>query len=304
VVEVTTKTVQSRMLLRPSRECVRRILGVLGRALHSHPGMKLHAYWFLSNHYHLLLWAPDSVTLTSFMTHLNGNIAREIGSLHKWRQKFWGRRYSAIAVLGEAAQVRRLKYVLAQGTKEGLVARPSEWPGANCLRSILEGRPETGVWYDRTSRYRSDRTGDDPLENHAIEYPVKLDPLPALADESPREYRGMVAELVGEIERETRASRYGKAVLGRSSVVSCDPHELPPETVTPKKRKKKRAAPICHASSPQLRRNFREAYDAFVRECDYAMARLRRNIRSAVIEFPQGAFLPRMPLLRRNDLAA
>jgi hypothetical protein len=75
LVEVTSRTIHSRFLLRPGRELDEIIAGVLGRAQ---------------------------------------------------------RRYNmriAIVVSGEdGAQIERLKYLLANGCKEGLVARPQDWP--------------------------------------------------------------------------------------------------------------------------------------------------------------------------------
>ena len=97
------------------------------------------------------------------MNYLNSNLAREIGRAVSWRERFWGRRYQAIAVSGEeAAQVERLLYILRQGTKERLVRRPSDWPGATSLRSLLSGEPIRGPWIDRTLEYVQRRRGLDP----------------------------------------------------------------------------------------------------------------------------------------------
>ena len=55
-----------------------------------------------------------------------------------WRDKIWARRYQAIVISDEeAAQVERLKYVLAHGVKEGLVDRPQDWSGAHSVEALL-----------------------------------------------------------------------------------------------------------------------------------------------------------------------
>ena len=54
VVEVTTRTIQGRLLLRPSRQVNDIILGVFGRALALYD-VKLMALAVLSNHMHALL---------------------------------------------------------------------------------------------------------------------------------------------------------------------------------------------------------------------------------------------------------
>ena len=116
--------------MKPTQELRTLVLGVLGRSLRLY-AVRLHAFVFLSNHYHMLLSVEDSLQLAQFMNYLNSNVAREAGRLHRWREKFWGRRYQAIVISEEEpAQVDRLRYLLSQGCKEGLVARPQDWPGA------------------------------------------------------------------------------------------------------------------------------------------------------------------------------
>jgi REP element-mobilizing transposase RayT len=54
LVEITTRTIQSRLLLRPSPELTDIILGVIGKAQDLY-GMAIHAFVVLSNHTHFLL---------------------------------------------------------------------------------------------------------------------------------------------------------------------------------------------------------------------------------------------------------
>ncbi len=97
------------------------------------------------------------------MGFVNGNLAKEAGRLHGWRERFWGRRYTAIVVSHEeAAQVTRLRYILEQGTKEGLVRSPLDWPGTHSTQALLDGRPIRGIWFDRTREYEARRCGQRP----------------------------------------------------------------------------------------------------------------------------------------------
>jgi REP element-mobilizing transposase RayT len=134
LVEVTCRTIQGRFLLRPSEELNRIVTGVLARAARRH-SVPVVGVVYLSNHFHLLLWVQHAQQLARFMGYLNGNLAREAGRLHGWRDKFWSRRYQAILVSDEEeAQRTRLKYLLAHGAKENLVQRNSSphpvWPTA------------------------------------------------------------------------------------------------------------------------------------------------------------------------------
>ena len=136
MVEVTIRTQQSRLLLRPSKELNAAILAVLGRALHLYD-VALCGFAVLSNHAHFLAVPADGQELARFMQFLNCNISKAVGRLHDWRGAVWERRYRAIPVVDEASQVARLRYVLAQGCAEGLVMRPEDWPGLHCARVHL-----------------------------------------------------------------------------------------------------------------------------------------------------------------------
>ena len=103
------------------------------------------------------------------------------GRLHRWRERVWGRRYRAIVVSHEkAAQIERLRYLLEQGTKEGLVRRPEDWPGAHSVQALLDGRPIRGIWFDRSQEYEARRCGKRPGKyEFAEEETFELTSLPA-----------------------------------------------------------------------------------------------------------------------------
>ncbi|MGZ7244461.1 transposase, partial [Streptococcus pyogenes] len=75
---------------------------ILARAQRMYP-VGICAFSFVSNHYHLLLRVDDAQQLSKFMAYVNGNLAREAGRLHRWKDKFWARRYQGIVVSQEEA---------------------------------------------------------------------------------------------------------------------------------------------------------------------------------------------------------
>lgn len=290
LVEITSRTMQGRLLLRPSPALNDIILGVLARAARL-SALLVHAYAFLSNHYHLLVWVADAQQLAQFMNYLNSNLAREGGRLARWREKFWGRRYQAVLVSAEElAQVGRLQYVLAQGVKEGLVASPLDWPGAHCARPLSEGTAVAGHWHDRTLESRA-RRKSVLLEPGAFveREELTLAPLPCWKALPPEEYRARVQELIAGIEAEARLRQEetGKAPLGSEAVCRQNPHHEP-------NRIKKGPAPLVHAVAPAVRRSLRKAYFAFLDAYRYAARQLRKG--ATDFEFPQGAFPPPLPV--------
>ena len=180
LVEVTTRTFQSRLLLTPKPLLNRIILGALARASNRYE-VGVVAFCCLSNHYHLILQVRDADQLASFMGLFNSKLAKEVIRLTGWKGKVWSRRYDPIPISEEeGAQVGRLLYVLSHGCKEGLVARPQDWPGVHAVSALLSGESLKGTWYNRSlehaARVRADKA--DP-ECFAEQEVLSLVPLRA-----------------------------------------------------------------------------------------------------------------------------
>src|SRR5262245_46709134 len=91
LIEITCRTLQSRLLLCPKGNLNTIVRGVLARAARLYE-VEVCACVFMSNHYHILAWVRDAEQLRDFMCYLNSNLAREAGRIFEWREKFWSRR--------------------------------------------------------------------------------------------------------------------------------------------------------------------------------------------------------------------
>jgi putative transposase len=288
-VEITQRIFQGRFLLRPSRAVNQVVYGVLGRAVRKYR-MAIHAFTFLSNHYHLTISPLDAQHQARFLGYLNGNLAREIRHLTGWTQKIWGRRFASVPIARQRkAQVERLRYLLSQGVKEGLVAKAQEWPGANGLAQLLDPKAVlSGIWYDRTKAYRMRRAGLELRpEDWMVEERIVLTPLPALARLSEDRRIALVRRLVAEIEREAEARRT-RDVVGVEAILAQDPHIEPPI-------QKRSTIPLIHASSRSAWFAFRELYRSFAAAYSLARERLRAGRRNVV--FPVGSFPSPSPFM-------
>jgi len=291
LVEVTCRTIQGRLLLRPSQQLNDILLGVLGRAQTLYP-IDIVSFSFLSSHYHILLWVRDAQQLSEFMGYFNGNLAREVGRLTGWSDRLWARRYQAIVVSNEeAAQIDRLAYILSNGVKENLVARVEEWPGVHSAHALLAGEPVVGTWYDRTlaRSLRLQRKIPEPGQVD-IRQTVVLSPLPCWKHLTPEAYRARVAELIRQIEATAAAERAKKGVepLGVEKILAAEP-ETRPESLD------RSPAPFVHAATRKIRKELWEAYGWFVAAYREAAGRLRQGDRNAV--FPPGSFPPHLPFV-------
>ncbi len=292
LIEVTTRTLQGRLLMRPSPAFNEIFLGTLGRAQALYE-LDIHAFATLSNHYHLLCSPQDPEQLADFMRLFNSKLAREIVRLHHWHDKVWSRRYLPIQVTDESsAQIKRLHYLLSHGSKEGLVASPRDWPGPHCLDALIAGKPLQGRWFNRTLEYEANRQGlEFGRHDFATIETVKLTPLPCWKDLSTGEYRRRVGELVAQVEEEARIRQRdtGREPRGALFILRQNPHEMPV-------RSKRSPAPCVHAASRAARRIVVDAYRAFVAAYRRAAERLREG--DVTVIFPPRCFPPRLPFVR------
>lgn len=286
---VTSRCFQGRLLLRPCQEVNEVVGGVLAKAVqHSAGSVRLHAFTFASNHFHLLVWARGA-SLASFMQYLRANLSRKVGRLVDWSGGFWERRYSAEPVLDDTALVGRLSYVLAHGVKEGLVERSAQWPGLTCLPQLLGPARRLFRWFNWTKRWSGRRSEDlaaqpGPFAEEWAE-PVELElaPLPYWQGLDEEDKQRAVRALLSEVQAKARAR--GKPVLGARTVQAQHPHTRP-------ERLKRSPRPLGHASTPQVLLELREQYRAFVSAFRQAAALWRRGDFSA--PFPPFSFPPRV----------
>ncbi len=292
LVEVTCRCINSLLLLRPGQTLDPIIIGALARSKRRY-GVRIVAFAFLSGHLHLTLEVDDALQLSRFMCHFLSKLAREVGRLTGWREKIFGRRYQAIVVSSEeAAQIECLRYVLANGTKEGLVERPQDWPGVHAVRALLGEGVLKGIWIDRTRQYvacRRRRQEPDPARFETEEI-LTLDPLPCWKHLSEKERRDRIALMVADIEAEATARREktGIPVLGPEAILKQDPYSRP-------QRSKKSPAPRFHAASREARRYLYWLYSEFVAQFRDAAEKLRAGDRNA--PFPLGSFPPALPFV-------
>jgi len=290
LVEITTRTMQGRLLLNPSPELTDIILGIIGKAqaLYS---MTIHAFVFLSTHAHFLLSPTSPGRLALFMQFVNANVAKEAGRLHLWRERFWSRRYRSIVVADEKAAHARIRYILAHGAKEGLLASSASWPGPNCIAALTTGALLRGTWFDRSKEFLARQRGEHTLPmQFATTFDVKLTPLPCLLHITEHERQAHYRRVVGEIQAVAEADNKekGRTPMTVEAILAQDPHSKPATT-------DRSPAPFVHASDDSTEQEFRVAYRAFVDAFRAGALRLRDRAREIRDLFPLWAFPPQLP---------
>ncbi|MBK7078564.1 MAG: hypothetical protein IPH44_40495 [Myxococcales bacterium] len=253
LLEVTIKTLEGRFWLRPDPRCRAIVLGVFGKALKHYPGVRLHGFETPSNHLHYLVSATEPAQLPLFLDFVHANIARQINQLRQRTGPFWSRRGMVIAVVDDDAQIARLRYLLAQGPKAGLVASPKDWEGASSTPALLGDMalPATYTSLD-VRRRNAKRARPLPEEELGESVPIRLAPLPVWEKRSAKALRAAHEQLVASIEQEYAHTK----PRGAKWVRSQSPDERPADV-------ERSAAPLCHASTLAAVQRYRTAYRTF-----------------------------------------
>ncbi len=293
LIEVTCVIIQNRFLLRPSARLNDLFVGVLARAQKKYD-MQLVCVTVLSSHWHALMVPRDPKHLAEFMRFVNTGLSKEVGRLHHWSGAMFADRYHHVPVSDEeGAQIRRLKYCLANSVKEFLVDRLGQWPGVHSAGALVEGKPLVGHWYNRTQEYAARQLcGEKDVheDQFATEERLTFSPLPCWEHLPEPERRRRVAELIVEIEEEgdLERRRTGKRSLGVEKILNTDPHYRPEKV-------EKSPKPRFHALTPEVFELLWQAWSEVIVAFREASARLLSGERE--FEFPEGTFPPHLPFI-------
>ena len=291
IVEITTRTLQGRLLLKPSPELNDLILGVIGKAQDRY-GMVIHAFVVTSTHAHYILSPTSAEQLARFMQFVDANIAKEAGRLHLWPERLWSRRYRSIVIADDEAALARLRYVLAHGAKEGLVGGgPGSWPGPNCIAALCAGELLRGIWFDRGAEYKARQRGESVLAmQFATTYDVKLTPLPSLQQLTESQRQAEVRRMVKEIEAQADAENLAKrrTPMGVAAILAQDPHSRPATT-------DRSPAPFVHASDKRTALEFRAKYRCYFDAFRAGAQWLKARTAEFADMFPLWSFPPALP---------
>ena len=293
-VEITQKTFQHRHLLQSDPRLNECIVGALAVAQKRYGG-QVHALTVMASHLHLLATFRDTRQMADFMRFFTRKVSVEVKKIRDWDGRVFPEPYAHIELAPEeSVELQRLRYLLANGCKEGLVLSPLDWPGVSSASALVHGKPLKGIWIDRTGlcKARERQRGRSSREEDftdAVE--MVLQPLPSQAHLSGSEYQELVADVVRDIEAETLAMHRnaGTTPLGAAEVARRSPYRRP--KVIPKAPR-----PWCHAPNRETRLAIKAAIGQIVAAYREAAERLKQGLEDVC--FPTGTFPPGLPYVQ------
>lgn len=230
--------------------------------------VKLHAFKWMSNHYHLVL--TDSLgVLPDFMRDLNSLVSRALNAMRKTQgENFERSSYSMVLPADGDTILRHCAYSEANACKAHLVKRAREWTGATSAgmrfgQSKRVRRPNFGLWGEPKTKpkakpkaKRKRIAGSNPqraayhgTSSAPDEVRLRLEAPPGFDGQSPAMIRRAINEQVEVIESEAIEERkaQGHKVLGMRAVSEMDYHACPRTrrelfTTDPKASAKKKEA--------------------------------------------------------------
>ncbi len=291
---VISRTIQGFGLLVPRGDLNKIIVGVVARALTNYSSVRIYALVVLSNHIHAMVRGKPG-EVSNFIGFVKREISRRWGPKVNWQGTMWDE-YESSALPTAASQVNCLRYILSQGVKEGLVARPEQWPGVHCAHSLMTGEPLRGIWLDGTSygrRLDKAKRAKNPRPVDRADYEqdseFSFETIPAWDGCDENECRRRVRALVEEIVIEGQRLRGGKRPLGKRKILRCSTRKSWPISRPPWFEQRRRM--ICWASTAEPAvRDYLDHYWAFQRAFRAASDAYLAGDANA--EFPLGAFRP------------
>lgn len=160
---VSHATIDRRWALLPDDPALQSaIVGALAAAQRV-TGIRVHAFTFMSNHYHGLYSFDCPEQFAAFLCHFHAATSRLVNRVFGRRGPVWHPRAHVKAVLpGEASELIALKYVLLQACKAGLAVHPCAWPGASSAHWLLRGARPIGTCFRQTEWTLAGRNGKSP----------------------------------------------------------------------------------------------------------------------------------------------
>lgn len=287
----TQRTVDRQFLLKPD-PVIRNIIGAsAARAQKNHP-VKIYYLEVNINHKQEGIAAisdsPEHLNnLVQFKQTFHKNMAFEINRYLGREGAVFSSRSRSIECVDEQSAEQQFFYALTNPAKDGLVDRIAHWKGFSSYHMLAKGEDETFTFVNRTAWHRAGgKKSKKPLSAFTETVRINYSPLPGWEMMKIHQRQARIRREVRAMEQRFRQER---AAAGRSAM-SATKLEKVDYRDRPKTWPKRTPMPICHASSLEAARLYKESYREFLNAYRIASAHYRMGAWET--EFPPGSFKP------------
>jgi hypothetical protein len=269
---ITRNTTQGLFLLRPDPVTANAFIYCLGIA-RLRSGVDVMGYVQMSNHLHDDIFDRHG-TAPAFYRDFHGLLAKCLNARWgRWENFFSTTQTNAVLLKEREDLIRKLVYTFTNPVAAGLVARVTDWPGANGYEALITGKPV------RATRPPHFFAADSTLPE-AVEFHVRIPPELGDHDEIVAEVRRRVEEF--EVAEAGRREKTGQRVLGRNAVMRQSWQQMPASRKPRRGLRPTIAAKNLRArlEEIQYKRDWRRAY----RRARHAM------LAGTPIPFPAGTY--------------
>ncbi len=273
----------------PEPSIINTIGSAVGRALERYP-VQIHCFEFNINHPHeqFSVTEEQRPNLPGFLRSTHSLIARGVNRTWEREGHLFAARARFHPCVDDKAAEQKLIYGLTNAVKDNLVEEVSQSPFFSTYRHQAFG-DELRFWFLDYSAYWA--AGGDRKKSHRLKDYLKwvtweCTPLPSHAGWTEHQRQTWIRQQVREAERDAKKKRKatGNTVIGKKKLYETDPRDRP------KNPKKSGREPLCHASDPELAKEYRESWREFLNQYIPASADYRNGYFER--EFPDGSFRP------------
>ena len=287
----TQRTVDRQFLFKPD-PVIRNIIGAsAARAQKKHP-VKIYYLDVNINHKQegiaALSDAPEHLdNLVRFKQTFHKILAFELNRYLGREGAVFSSRSRSIECVDNESVEQQFFYALTNPVKDGLADRIAHWKGFSSYNALAKGEDETFTFINRTAWHQAGgKKSGKPLSAFIETIRIHYYPLPGWEWMKPHQRQARVRREVRTIESQFRREReaLGIPAMSRSRMEKLDHRDRP------RTRPERTPMPLCHASSAEAARLYREAYREFLSAYKVASSHYRQGAWET--EFPAGSIKP------------
>ena len=287
----TQRTVDRQFFFKPD-PMVRNIIGAsAARAQKKHP-VKIHYLEANIDHKQegitSLSHSPEDLqNLVDFKRTFHKNLSFEINKYLGREGAVFSTRSRSIECVDNLSAEQQFFYAMTNPVKDGLVDRVAHWKGFSSYQALAQGKDEVFTFINRTAWHRAGgKKSGKPLSAFTETVRIEYSPLPGWESMTPPQRQAKIRREVRAMEQKFREERV-------IPVMTPARLEKLSHRDRPRKRAERTPMPLCHASTEEGARAYKESYREFLDA--YMIASANYRMGALDTEFPLGSIKP--PLL-------